>query len=202
MHTVVKDFAVNSYSLDFLSKKHNLPKSTIVKMVRAYADKTKSDRMVRTTSHKMRIIGIYTPATRCLQTTFSITLGQMLARQRKTLYLNFEAYSGLGKMLNRQFQRDLSDLVYYLNCARDKLFYHMEGMESFTSYLSILQRSLFMRITSHPNSIFLSAAYQSILSSTPPDSGNAPSILIAASFLWLNAWSSIGFVHSLIFCNL
>jgi len=93
-----------------------------------YAEKTKSNRMVRTSSHKMRIIGIYTPATRCLQTTFSITLGQMLARQRKTLYLNFEAYSGFGKMLNRQFQRDLSDLVYYLNCARDKLFYHMEGM--------------------------------------------------------------------------
>lgn len=45
MHTVVKDFAVNSYSLDFLSKKHNLPKSKIIKMVRAYADKTKSLRV-------------------------------------------------------------------------------------------------------------------------------------------------------------
>lgn len=102
--------------------------NVIRQVMHYYADKTKNGGIIQAVSHKMRIIGIYTPATRCLQTTFSFTLGQMLARQSKTLYLNFEAYSGLGRMLNRQFQRDLSDLVYYLNCAREKLFYHMEGM--------------------------------------------------------------------------
>lgn len=83
---------------------------------------------LRTGSKKMQIIGIYTPVGRCLQTTFSLTLGQMLARQYKTLYLNFEAYSGLGRMLNREFRNDISDLAYYFSCAREKLFYRMESM--------------------------------------------------------------------------
>lgn len=108
--------------------KYQSCENVVREVMHYYADKTEGGRMIRTGSHRMRIIGIYTPATRCLQTTFSFTLGQMLARQSKTLYLNFEAYSGLGRMLSREFSRDLSDLIYYLNSARDKLFYHMEGM--------------------------------------------------------------------------
>ena len=108
--------------------KYQSCENVVREVMHYYAEKAERNKLVRAGSQKMRIIGIYTPITRCLQTTFSFTLGQMLARQNKTLYLNFEAYSGLGKMLNREFQRDLSDLVYYLNCARDKLFYHMESM--------------------------------------------------------------------------
>ena len=76
----------------------------------------------------MQIIGIYTPVGRCLQTTFSLTLGQMLARQFKTLYLNFEIYSGFSKMLSREFNSDISDLMYYFNCAREKLVCRLESM--------------------------------------------------------------------------
>ena len=84
--------------------------------------------VLRTGSRNMSIIGVYTPVGRCLQTTFSLTLGQMLARHYKTLYLNFEAYSGLGRMLNREFKSDISDLAYYFSCAREKLFYQMKSM--------------------------------------------------------------------------
>lgn len=85
-------------------------------------------KVMRTTNKKMHIIGIYTPVTRCLQTTFSLTLGQMLARKHKTLYLNFEAYSGLSRMLSREFKNNISDLTYYFSCAREKLFYQLESM--------------------------------------------------------------------------
>lgn len=83
---------------------------------------------LRTRGRRMRIIGIYTPVGRCLQTTFSLTLGQMLARRYKTLYLNFEIYSGFGKILSRSFNSDISDLMYYFSCAREKLAYRMESM--------------------------------------------------------------------------
>lgn len=83
---------------------------------------------MRTGLKKMKIIGIYTPVGRCLQTTFSLTLGQMLARGHKTLYLNFEVYSGFARMLSRNFGSDLSDLMYYFSCAREKLAYRMESM--------------------------------------------------------------------------
>ncbi|GFI46725.1 hypothetical protein IMSAGC019_02044 [Lachnospiraceae bacterium] len=83
---------------------------------------------LRTGTKKMRIIGIYTPVGRCLQTTFSLTLGQMLARHHKTLYLNFEIYSGFARMLGRNTDSDISDLMYYFSCAREKLSYRMESM--------------------------------------------------------------------------
>ena len=83
---------------------------------------------LRTGLKKMKIIGIYTPIGRCLQTTFSLTLGQMLARRYKTLYLNFEIYSGFARMLSKNFESDISDLMYYFTCAREKLAYRMESM--------------------------------------------------------------------------
>lgn len=102
----------------------------ILQEIMAYYTEKSQDagQIFRTGTRKMSIIGIYTPVGRCLQTTFSLTLGQMLARRFKILYLNFETYSGLGRMLGRDFKTDIADLAYYYNCAREKLFYRMESM--------------------------------------------------------------------------
>lgn len=83
---------------------------------------------LRATGERMRIIGIYTPINRCLQTTFSLTLGQMLARKHKTLYMNFEHYSGMNALLGKHFQADLTDVVYYMECAREKMAYKLENI--------------------------------------------------------------------------
>lgn len=68
-----------------------------------------------------KMIGIYSPIKRCLQTSFALTLGQLLAKEHKTLYLNFEMYSGLGEILRREYQTDMMDVVYYFQSAREKL---------------------------------------------------------------------------------
>ncbi|MGN0377105.1 MAG: hypothetical protein ACI4ED_05675 [Suilimivivens sp.] len=109
--------------------KYQSSENVLREVMEYYTEKAQdTGTVLRTGNKKMRIIGIYTPVGRCLQTTFSLTLGQMLARRYKTLYLNFEAYSGLGRMLNREFKSDISDLAYYFSCAREKLFYRMESM--------------------------------------------------------------------------
>lgn len=69
----------------------------------------------------VKLIGIYSPVKRCLQTTFALTMGQILAKEYKTLYINFENYSGFGQMLKREFSMDMMDLMYYFRCAKDKL---------------------------------------------------------------------------------
>ncbi|HJA30548.1 MAG: hypothetical protein DBX58_08830 [Clostridiales bacterium] len=64
--------------------------------------------------HPVHFLGVYTPVHRCLQTTFSLVLGQILARTHRVLYLNFESYSGLDRLLCRSFEADFSDLLFHL----------------------------------------------------------------------------------------
>ena len=73
------------------------------------------------TDRAVKLIGIYSPIKRCLQTTFALTMGQIIAKGHRTLYINFENYSGFGQMLKREFSTDMMDLMYYFRCAKDKL---------------------------------------------------------------------------------
>ncbi len=70
---------------------------------------------------EVKMIGIYSPVKRCLQTSFALSLGQLLAKEHKTMYLNFEMYSGLGELLRREYQTDMLDVMYYFQSAREKL---------------------------------------------------------------------------------
>ncbi|MBR1851832.1 MAG: hypothetical protein IJ794_01450 [Lachnospiraceae bacterium] len=65
-------------------------------------------------------IGLYSPVRRCMQTTFALTLSQMLAVNHKTLYLNFEHYSGISELAAQAGARDLADLLYFLMAEQDK----------------------------------------------------------------------------------
>lgn len=71
-------------------------------------------------SCKTKFVGIYSPVRRCLQTSFAVTMSQMLAREHRTLYMNFEHYAGITELLPDRQTRDLSDLLYFLAAQRDK----------------------------------------------------------------------------------
>lgn len=59
------------------------------------------------------IVGVYSPVNRCLKTSFSLTMGQLLARESKVLYINLEDYSGFSRLIPVEHKGDLSDLLYY-----------------------------------------------------------------------------------------
>lgn len=71
----------------------------------------------RITDAEKKIIGIYTPIKRSFQTTFAVTLGQILSRRKKVLYLNFESFSGFETLSGRNVSKDLMDLLYFSECC-------------------------------------------------------------------------------------
>ena len=73
-----------------------------------------------------RFIGIYSPVRRCMQTTFALTFGQMLAQKHRTLYLNFEHYVGISELAAEVGARDMADLLYFLMAEKDKFRLRMQ----------------------------------------------------------------------------
>ena len=76
----------------------------------------------------LKLIGVYSPAGKCLKTSFSFVLGQLLSKKHKVLYLNMESYSGLGRLMQREFSSDLSELIYYLQNSKEKFAYRLGSM--------------------------------------------------------------------------
>lgn len=76
----------------------------------------------------LKVVGIYSPVGKCLKTSFSFVLGQLLSKKYKVLYLNMESYSGLGQLLQKDFSSDMSELIYYLQNSKDKFAYRMGSM--------------------------------------------------------------------------
>jgi len=73
-----------------------------------------------------KFIGIYSPVRRCMQTSFALTMSQLLAGKYRTLYLNFEQYAGLAALLPDSHTRDMADLLYFLNSDKDKFKLRMQ----------------------------------------------------------------------------
>ena len=75
-----------------------------------------------------KVICAYTPVGRCLQTTFSVLLGELMAKKHPVLYINAEPYSGLlGKGEFNQ-ANDITDLIYYMRNNPEKMLLKLESM--------------------------------------------------------------------------
>lgn len=73
----------------------------------------------RNTDKPLSVIGVYSPIKRTFQTTFAITLGQILSKRGKALYLNFECFSGFDSTMSSKNKSDLMDLMYFWSCGSD-----------------------------------------------------------------------------------
>lgn len=80
-----------------------------------------------TDSH-MVFIGNYSPVRRSMQTSFALTMSQLLAQEHRTLYLNFEHYAGIAELLPDTQTFDLADLLYFLNAEQDRFRLRMRTM--------------------------------------------------------------------------
>lgn len=79
-------------------------------------------------STKAEVVGVYTPVKRSLQTSFAIVYSLLKGKNKKTLYLNFEVFSGFCTWFEREYGTDLMDLMYFLDGPEDKFLLKLAGM--------------------------------------------------------------------------
>ena len=61
-----------------------------------------------------QLIGIYSPVSNIYKTSLALTLGQVMSKSQKVLYVNMEDYSGLPFLLDTEYEMDLSDILYLM----------------------------------------------------------------------------------------
>lgn len=88
------------------------PADVVFHEVMEYAAKKENGNFTVGVSTK-KVIGIYSPAGRCMKTTFALTLCRIMADFEKVLYINYEEYSGFKELLGETYAGDLSDFMYY-----------------------------------------------------------------------------------------
>lgn len=74
-----------------------------------------------------KLIGIYSPIGRCLQTSFSLVLGQLLAQKKKCLYINLEPYSGFHSLFGKNYEHNMTDLFYFLQKGSERFIYRLKS---------------------------------------------------------------------------
>ena len=74
------------------------------------------------------VVGVYSPVGRTQKTSFALTLGQILAKDRAVLYLNLESYSGFEQILGETYERNLSDLLYFVRQENANVIHRLSGM--------------------------------------------------------------------------
>ncbi len=76
----------------------------------------------------VRILAFYAPSRHLLQSTIALTMGQILAREKKVLYLNLEPYSGFEYLLQKKYEHDLMDILFFLKENRENFRQRLESM--------------------------------------------------------------------------
>ena len=100
----------------------------IIKAVMEYLSSNATSAVKRSCGKPLNVYGVYSPVKRSFQTTFSIALGQILSKKEKTLYINFECFSGFDYLMSRSPSADLMDLVYFKEVGGESFAYRLESM--------------------------------------------------------------------------
>lgn len=74
------------------------------------------------------VIGVYSPVKRSLKTSFCLAFGQILAKEKRVLYINMEEYSGFSTLFQKEYRADLSDIIYYLRQDKGNILVKLEGI--------------------------------------------------------------------------
>ncbi|RKM58897.1 hypothetical protein D6855_12130 [Butyrivibrio sp. CB08] len=76
-----------------------------------------------------KVIGLYTPLSGSGQTTLAVQMGEQLSKNGKAILISFESFSALTKSFDSEALQDISDMMYYADCERDKFCIYLEKIK-------------------------------------------------------------------------
>ncbi len=88
-----------------------------------------TDLGIRSGAEKCRVVGFYTPLSGSGQTSLAVLMGEQLSGEGKSILLSFESFSSLTKSFGQESPEDITDLMYYAECERDKFSLYLERIK-------------------------------------------------------------------------
>ena len=68
-----------------------------------------------------KLIGVYSPISHSLKTSFALTLGLILAEHNRVLYINLEGYNGLYRIIGGDIDLSIANLMYEFSLKSEAL---------------------------------------------------------------------------------
>ena len=97
-------------------------------LLNAYAEQAPQSMGGALRTARMKRIGVYSPVSRIGKTEISLALGKEMAKQKRTLYLNLEEYSGFETLYPYEDGWSLSELMYFLKQGKKAFACKLEGV--------------------------------------------------------------------------
>ncbi len=88
-----------------------------------------SDLGIKHEGNGCKVIGLYTPLSGSGQTTLAVQMGEQLSKKGKAILISFESFSALTRSFDSEAQQDISDMMYYADCERDKFCIYLEKIK-------------------------------------------------------------------------
>ena len=101
----------------------------MIKIYTEYGNPEKdTEKKFHVLKRETEVFTVYSPVRRCGKTGFALTLGQILAEEYPTLYLNLEPIAEFGDKTKREEQGDISDLIYLFRQGSCNFLYQLGAM--------------------------------------------------------------------------
>ena len=99
----------------------------IIREIMKSCDEKRVPGLQQTKKSDTEFIAVFSPVKRALKTSFAITLAQFLSEKGKTLYVNMEMCSGFSQIFMKNFDMDLSDLLFSMKGRKDSILYKLQS---------------------------------------------------------------------------
>ena len=93
---------------------------------------------VKNVSSCGKVLGFYSPISKCGQTNLALKMGEELSEKGKTIFLSFERYSSLTRVLGLKEDGDISDLLYYAEGDSNKFCLYLEKVKNEKGSLDVI----------------------------------------------------------------